>query len=110
VRTVAGILVIVVGVVFPMAMVLWLSVRLGRKPSMRPGQVGLVLALNGVLPIALIASAVALLSPRLAATPWMPVALSVAWVAALSIVLVLLVGRITTGRGARADGRGSDGG
>jgi hypothetical protein len=102
-----------------MAMVLWLSVRLGRKPSMRPGQVGLVLALNGVLPVALITTAVALLSPQLAATPWMPVALGVAWMAALGIALVLLVSGIVAGRseqaggqraGGRAEGQGSDGG
>lgn len=107
---VAGVLAMIAGIVFPMAMVFWLSARLGRKPPMRPGQVGLVLTLNGVLPIALIATAVAWLSPQIAGRPWMPVALGVAWVAVFSIVLGLGYIRMTT-RGSRETGqRGSDGG
>ena len=107
---VVGILAMVAGIVFPMAMVFWLSQRLGRKPPMRPGQVGLVLALNGVLPIALITTGVALLSPEIAATRWMPVALGVAWIATLAIACSLAFGRIMTASGQGTGQRGSNGG
>lgn len=63
-RSLAGILLLVVGVVFPMAMLLWLNGRLNRKPALLPRQVTLLLALNGTLPVFLVTLGMGLLAER----------------------------------------------
>ena len=63
-RTLAGILLLIIGVIFPMAMLFQMNSVLSRKPAPRPSRVGMLLALNGVLPVALIISGLMLLSDR----------------------------------------------
>jgi len=64
-----GVLLLLAGAALPLAFLAWLSGRLGRTPAPRPRQMGLWLALNFVLPIGLVLSALRLISPRVAATP-----------------------------------------
>lgn len=88
-RTVAGILLLLAGVIFPMMLVAWLSNRLNHKPRPTPRQVGLLLAFNGLLPLALVSLGVGLVSEALWATIWLRAITLAAWLAAL-IILVLL--------------------
>jgi hypothetical protein len=91
-KVVAGILLLVGGFVAPLALLFWLNGRLNRKPAPRPGVVGLLLALNGVLPVALIISGLGLLSARVAASPALHIVSMAAWLAAAIVVVVLVVG------------------
>ncbi len=109
-QTVAGILVLIAGVIFPMAMVVWLSMRLGRKPALRPPQVGLVLALNGVLPVALVTSGLALLMPHLWAMDTLRYAVVAAWAAVVMVLIALVVMRLAARSTAKVQGeQGSHG-
>ncbi len=103
-QTVAGILVLIAGVIFPMAMVAWLSMRLGRKPALRQPQVGLVLALNGVLPVALVTSGLALLMPHLWASGVLRYAVAVAWAAVVMVLTGLVVMRLAARRTGQVQG------
>ena len=80
-RTLAGIVLLIIGVIFPMAMLFQMNSVLSRKPAPRPSQVGMLLALNGVLPVALIISGLMLLSDRFAASPALRAALIATWIA-----------------------------
>jgi hypothetical protein len=64
VHIVIGILLLIAGVIFPLAMLFWLNGRMSRQPALSPRQVGLILTFNGVLPVGLITLGVGLLSPR----------------------------------------------
>ena len=97
-QTVAGILMLISGVIFPLAMVPWLNMRLGRQPALRPNQVGLVLALNGVLPVALITSGLALMSPRFWASEALRVVMLAAWLAAVTVLVGLFVMQVLARR------------
>jgi hypothetical protein len=97
VQTLGGILSLVGGIVFPLAMVFWLNGRLRRKPPMRPAQAGLLLALNFVLPVALIVSGLVLLSPPLAAVELVRTGRMAAWLAT-AVIFVALVGLWLPGR------------
>lgn len=63
-QIVAGILSLIGGIAFPLAMLFWLNGRLHRPPALQPRQVGLLLAFNGVFPLGLIILGLGLLSPR----------------------------------------------
>ena len=104
-RTLAGILVLIIGVILPMAMLFQLNSVLSRKPGPRPSQVGMLLALNGVLPVALVISGLMLLSARFSASPALRVAAIATWVASVALLIVLLIGR-----GAAREKGGDDGG
>ena len=104
-RTLAGILLLIVGVIFPMVMLFRMNSVLNRKPAPRPSQVGMLLALNGVLPLALIISGLMLLSDRFAASPALRAALIATWIASAALFIVLVIGR-----GAGAEKGGGDGG
>jgi len=93
VRTLAGILLLIIGVILPMAMLFQLNSVLSRKPAPRPSQVGMLLALNGVLPMALVISGLVLLSARFSASPALRAALIATWVASAALLLVLLINR-----------------
>lgn len=88
-RTLAGILALVAGVVFPMAMLLWLSQRLNRQPSLAPARTGLLLALNGILPVGLILAGLVLLVPAIGAAPAARIGAMICLAAAAAIALVL---------------------
>ena len=104
-RTLAGILLLIIGVIFPMAMLFQMNSVLSRKPAPRPGRVGMLLALNGVLPVALIISGLMLISARFSASPALRAALIATWVASLVLLIVLVIGR-----GAGGEKGGGDGG
>ncbi len=77
-----GILLLAAGVIFPLALLWWLSSRLGRAPAPVPRRVGMWLALNCVLPVGLVLWGLRLLSPRVAAVPALQYAASAALIAA----------------------------
>jgi hypothetical protein len=105
VRTLAGILLLIIGVIFPMAMLFQMNSVLSRKPAPRPSRVGMLLALNGVLPVALIISGLMLLSDRFAASPALRAALIATWIASAALLIAVVIGR-----GAGAEKGGGDGG
>jgi hypothetical protein len=105
VSTLAGILLLIIGVIFPMVMLFQINSMLSRKPVPRPRQVGMLLALNGVLPVALIISGLMLLSARFSAAPALRAAMIATWVASLGLFIILVIGR---GAGRRKGG--GDGG
>ena len=100
-RTLAGILLLIIGVIFPMAMLFQMNSVLSRKPAPRPGRVGMLLALNGVLPVALIISGLMLLSARFSAAPALRAAMIATWVASLALLIILVIGK---GAGRRKGG------
>lgn len=103
--TLAGILLLIIGVILPMAMLLQINSMLSRKPAPRPRQVGMLLALNGVLPVALIISGLMLLSARFSTAPALRAAMIATWVASLALLIILVIGQ---GAGRRKGG--GDGG
>jgi len=105
VRTLAGILLLIIGVIFPMAMLFQMNSVLSRKPAPRPSRVGMLLALNGVLPVALIISGLMLLSDRFAVSPALRAALIATWVASAALLIAVVIGR-----GAGRKKGGGDGG
>lgn len=97
--TIAGILVLIAGVILPMVMVGWLARRMGRKPALSPGRVGLLLAFNGVLPVGLVLLGLGLLSPGFWSATWVRVAAIAACVAAVVILILLGMSRQAAPRG-----------
>lgn len=95
---VAGILLLVAGIVFPMAMLAWLNSRFNRQPRPTPRQVGLLLALNGLLPVGLVMLGLGLMMPALWETTWLRFATLAAWLSAGVVLIALMV----VGRGRRA--------
>lgn len=90
-RIISGILLLISGVIFPLGMVAWLNSRLGRAPQPTPRQVGLLLAFNGLFPVALITLGLGLMLPRLGDTFWLRAAAAAAWIAAGAVLTALLV-------------------
>ena len=80
----AGILLMVAGVVFPMAILAWLSGRMSRQPALQPRQVGLLLALNGTFPVALITLGIGLLTGSLATNLFLKIVIGASAVVAAS--------------------------
>jgi hypothetical protein len=105
VRTLAGILLLTIGVIFPMAMLFRINSMLSRKPAPRPSRVGMLLALNGVLPVALVISGLMLLSVRFAVSPALRAAMIATWLASGALMIVLLISR-GAGRGKGGDDGG----
>ncbi len=60
-----GILLVVVGISYPMGALVWLNYRMGRRPTLSAGRVGLILAFDGVFPVFFIVSGLGVLMPRL---------------------------------------------
>jgi hypothetical protein len=101
----AGILILLIGVAFPMGMLVWLNGRMRRQPALQPRQVGMILALNGILPLGLVLIGLWLIYPPFGASLTFKAVLIASGLA----VLVLLVGLWWTGKAARRKG-GSDAG
>ena len=99
-RTVAGILLLMIGIIFPMGMLAWLSHRFNRRPQPSPRQVGLVLALNGLLPLALVLVGLGLMMPQLGEATWLRVTAAAAGLGVLGVLAALASG----GRGKPAGG------
>ena len=82
-RILLAVLLLGLGVIWPMASLLWLSTRLSRTPPLSSVQVGFIIALNGVFPISLVLSAFGLLLPGLRESLAYKGVLLVAWVTTL---------------------------
>jgi hypothetical protein len=93
VKILAGILLLITGVAFPVAMLFWLNGVLSRKPAPPPGRVGMLLTLNGVLPVALITTGLVLLSARMAVSPALRVVMFATWLTSMVLVIFLVIGR-----------------
>ena len=104
-HTLTGILVLLIGIAFPMGMLVWLNGRMRRQPTLQSRQVGMLLALNGILPLGLVLAGLWLISPPFGASP----AVRVAIIATVLAVLALLIGLWWTGRAPRRTG-GEDAG
>jgi len=105
VRTLAGILLLIIGVIFPMAMLFWMNSVLSRKPAPQPSRVGMLLALNGVLPVALVTTGLAMLSARMAGAPALQVVVLATWLTSVALVIILVIGG-RAGRGEKGDDAG----
>lgn len=92
-RTVVGILTMLAGVIFPMVMVGWLAVRMGRKPRPPARLIGLVLAFNGVLPVGLVLLGLGMLMPQLWTITLVRAGAYAALFAAMVILVLLRSGR-----------------
>jgi hypothetical protein len=98
--TLIGILVLLIGVAFPMGMLVWLNGRLRRQPPLQPVQVGMLLALNGILPLGLVLVGLGLIYPPFGSG----LAFKVVIFASGLAVLILLVGLWWIGRAVRRRG------
>ena len=94
-KPLAGILLLIAGVILPMAMLFRMNSILSRKPAPRPSRVGMLLALNGVLPVALVISGLMLLSASMMASAALRIVVIATWLASATLIFLFLVsGRI----------------
>jgi hypothetical protein len=98
--TLVGILVLLIGVAFPMGMLVWLNGRLRQQPALQPRQVGMLLALNGILPLGLVIIGLWLVYPPFGTS----MAIKATVIVSALAVLVLLAGLWWAGRAARRKG------
>ena len=94
----AGVLILMAGVIFPLVMVGWLALRLSKKPPLPPDRLGLILALNLMLPVGLVLLGMSLMSPTFGAEGWVQLGSLIA-LGGAAVVLVIL----GVSRGRRAD-------
>ena len=94
-RILAGILLLIAGIIFPMAMLFWMNSILSRRPAPQPSRVGMLLTLNGVLPVALVSTGLAMLSAQMAASPALRVAIIATWLTSVALIIILIVNRGT---------------
>jgi hypothetical protein len=100
VQIVAGIFLVIAGVFFPMAMLVWLGSRMRRQPPPRPRQVGMWLAFNFVLPVGMVLLGISLISPQFGANPVIRIAMWSALGAAVVLLIALAIDAALA-RGAR---------
>jgi hypothetical protein len=96
--TLAGILILIIGVAFPMGMLVWLNGRMRRPPSLQPRQVGMLLALNGILPLGLVLTGLWLINPPLGASLVFKTVLLACGLAVLALLVGLWWVRRPAGR------------
>lgn len=87
-RIIAGVILLVIGVAFPMGTLLWLNTRMKRQQILASRQVGMILAFNGVLPVSLVTLGLGLISARL----WAILAFRIVTVSSSLVAILLLVG------------------
>jgi len=104
VRIIAGVILLVAGVVFPMGTLLWLNTRLKRRQILAARQVGMVLAFNGVLPVSLVTLGLGLISAGL----WAMLAFKVIAISSSLVTVLLLVGLGWISRGNQQSGGKND--
>ena len=102
-KVAAGILLLISGFVAPMVMLFWLNGRLSRTPAPRSVEVGLLLALNGVLPVALIISGLGLLTARVGASPVLRIIVTATWLVSALLLLILVASAALRRAGAKDD-------
>lgn len=100
----AGILLLIGGFVAPMVMLFWLNGRLSRTPAPRPVEVGLLLALNGVLPVALIISGLGLISARVWASSVLRIITTATWLVSALLLAILAASAARRRAGDKDDG------
>lgn len=86
-------------------MLAWLNRLFRRKPGPRPVQVGLLLALNGVLPVGMILLGLGLMSAQLWAVQPLRWAMLAAWLATAVLLIALALYAAVSQRAGGADGR-----
>jgi hypothetical protein len=104
-RILLAVLLLGLGVIWPMVSLLWLSARLNRTPPLSSRRAGFIIAVNGVFPMSLVLSAFGLLLPDLRASLAYKGVLLVAW----ATTLVLFAGLWWAGatkRSAASDEKG----
>jgi hypothetical protein len=74
-----------------MALVVWLALRMNRKPSLESGRVGLILAFNGILPVGLVLLGLGLMAPAFWTLTWVRTAAFAALGIAGLILLALII-------------------
>jgi hypothetical protein len=99
-HSLVGILLLLIGVAFPMGMLVWLNGRMRRPPALQPRQVGMLLALNGILPLGLVLIGFWLIYPPFGAS----LAFKVVLISTGLAVLVLSAGLWWIARTARRKG------
>jgi hypothetical protein len=87
-RVAAGIILLIIGVIYPMATLFWLNGRLRRQPQPTPQRLGLLMTFNFVLPVGLVALGVGLLSAQLWASVSFRWALALVGVFLLALLIV----------------------
>jgi hypothetical protein len=105
VTVIGGILLVVLGIAFPMGTLIWLSGRMGGQPSLTSRQIGLILALNGILPVALITLGVGLLTGKLWSSLEFKVVLMASSFATVVVIAVLWRTTKSFARAGNRDGR-----
>jgi len=85
--TFAALVLLVVGVAWPLSWLVWLNARLNREPPLSPRQLGLLLALNFIFPVSLILTAFGMLLDPLGASVVFRVVLVTAWTAVAILAL-----------------------
>ena len=108
-RAVAGILLLVAGVAYPMFIIAWLNRRLARKPGLSPRQLGRVLAFNAIFPVSLIFWGLGLMVPRLWAVLAVRMVAVMTALAALALLQGLWAGRQKGAGPAASEGSESHG-
>ncbi len=86
-HTLLGILSLVGAVAFPMGLLVWLALRMNRKPALSSNRLGLILAFNGVLPVGLVLFGLGLLAPEFGALRWVRIGAAAALVGSLLLLL-----------------------
>jgi hypothetical protein len=111
-QVVLGIVLLTLGAGYPIGVLFWLNRRMARQPALTPRQVGLILAFNGILPVAVILGGVACLVPGLWERAEFKAAAGAAVVAALVLLGLLLAARrsASAATSGRAEGPSADGG
>jgi uncharacterized membrane protein (GlpM family) len=104
-RVVVGILLLLVSLSIPMGMLVWLNSRMRRQPHPSALQIGMILALNGILPLAVLLVGLGLMSPRFGSTTGVRVAVSACTVAAVVLLLGLWWTRRAAKRAGDSDGQ-----
>jgi hypothetical protein len=94
----AGILILIIGVAFPMVMLVWLNSRMRRQPGLQPRQVGMLLALNGILPLGLVLTGLWLIHPPFGASLVFKTVLLACGLAVLALLVGLWWTRRAAGR------------
>ncbi len=88
-NVVLGIALLILGIGYPMGAVVWLNGRMGRQPPLSPRRLGLILALNGILPLSPIFWGLGLLVPGLSTSLVVRGVAIVATIAAIVLLIML---------------------
>lgn len=100
-----AILLLLAGVSYPIAALVWFNRRLAQQPAPDPRQVGRILSFNLLLPVSLILAGIGFLVPRLGSSLALQLGTGLAAMAALLLLVEILFARWQAGRAAKQPGR-----